>query len=188
MNLARGTRNRLLTGALVAAAGLALAAPSAQARFDGPDVPTAIAVEDGHKIFLVGHATGVQIYRCAVDPTGPAWGLVAPRATLVDDKGRRIATHFGGPTWQARDGSYVVGSRVDGVTVDPTAIPWLLISNKASSAGADGDQLTNTSFIQRTATTGGLPPAADTCDADAAGDVVEVPYTADYHFWKRVGS
>ena len=69
-----------------------------------------------------------------------------------------VGTHFGGPTWQARDGSAVRGRRVDGVTVDPTAIPWLLIVG-GLAPGPDGDRLTHTSFIQRTATTGGLPPA-----------------------------
>ena len=188
MPLAHATRIKLAMGALVATAALTVSDPAAGAALEGPDVPTTIAVEDGHKVFLIGHATGVQIYRCAADMTGSAWGLVAPRATLTDDKGRRIATHFGGPTWQVKDGSYVLGSKVDGVTMDSTAIPWLLIEARASSAGTDGDQLTSTSFIQRTATTGGLPPAAPTCNADTDGDTVEVPYTADYYFWKPSGS
>jgi hypothetical protein len=186
MNLTRATRTKLTIGALGAAAAIAMGAPAAQAASDGPEVPTAIEVEDGHKVFLVGHATGVQVYRCDIVPAGYAWALVAPRATLTDDRGRSISTHFGGPTWQANDGSAVVGRRVDGVTVDPTAIPWLLIAADSSSAGPDGDRLTNTSFIQRTATSGGLAPAASDCDA--AGEIVEVPYTADYHFWKPTGS
>ena len=45
-------------------AGVATAAPSA------PEVPGTIAVEEGHKPFLVGHAVGVQIYTC----NGSAWG------------------------------------------------------------------------------------------------------------------
>jgi hypothetical protein len=115
---------------------------------------------------------------------GYAWGLVAPRATLYDDNGKPIVSHFGGPTWQATDGSTVVGQRVDGVTVDATAIPWLLLSATSTSAGPDGARLVETTFIQRIATTGGLnPPAAD-CNAETAGTVVEVPYTADYYFWK----
>ncbi len=188
MTIARATCIRLALGALVATAALAVAAPPARATIDGPDVPTTLDVEDGHKVFLVGHATGVQIYRCEVGSAGFAWGLVAPRAILTDDKGRFVATHFGGPTWRTRDGSQVVGRKIEGVTVDAAAIPWLLIKADSSSAGIDGDQLTNTSFIQRTATTGGLPPAAPTCNADTHGDTVDVPYTADYHFWKPTGS
>ncbi len=77
-----------------------------------------------------------------------------------------------------------MGRRVDGVTVDPTAIPWLLIEATATSRGDHGARLTRTTYIQRTATVGGLPPAATDCHAGTAGTSVEVPYTADYHFWR----
>ena len=91
-------------------------------------------------------------------------------------------THFGGPSWQAKDGSRVVAQRVDGVTVDASAIPWLLLSTVSTTAGPDGDRLAKTTFIQRIATTGGLAPAAADCNAATVGHVVEVPYTADYYF------
>jgi Protein of unknown function (DUF3455) len=171
----------LVTGlaALAVAApltGIATAAPPA------PDVPDGIAVAEGNKPFLIGHAVGVQIYRC----NGAAWTLVAPRANLYGDNGRLIATHFGGPSWQAKDGSKVVGRRIkDPITVDPTAIPWLLIEPTSVTAGADGERLAGTTFIQRIETTGGLAPAPSTCTADTAGAEVEEPYTADYVFWKR---
>jgi hypothetical protein len=188
MTPARATRSTLLTGALAAAAAVAVAAPAAHAGPDGPDVPTTIDVEDGHKVFLVAHAAGVQIYRCDSASAGHAWTLVAPRAVLTDDGGRSLGSHFGGPTWQAKDGSSVRGRRVDGVTMDPTAIPWLLIEADATNAGLDGDRLTATSFIQRTATTGGVAPRASSCNAATTGALAEVPYTADYHFWKPTGS
>ena len=154
----------------------------------GPEVPGRIDVEVGNKVFLVGHAVGVQIYRCNAGATDFTWGLVAPRADLYGDNGKLIVTHYGGPTWEAKDGSTVVGSRVDGVMVDPTAIPWLLLKQATTTHGDDGDRLTNTTFIQRVATTGGLAPDASTCNDDAVGDVAEVPYTADYYFWKSTGS
>jgi hypothetical protein len=180
--LARATRLSLL----IAAAAAVMAASAVAAQPQAPSVPTTIQVGAGHKVFLAGHAEGVQIYRCNTTATGGhAWGLLAPRANLYDDKGKVIMTHFGGPSWQARDGSTVVGKRVDGVTVDPTAIPWLLISADSATAGADGDKLMKTTFIQRTATTGGLAPAAATCNAETVGDVEEIAYTADYHFWKK---
>ena len=37
------------------------------------------------------------------------------------------------------------------------------------------------------ATTGGLAPALSDCNAATAGAQVEVPYTADYYFWKETG-
>jgi hypothetical protein len=156
-------------------AGIATGAPSA------PDVPGDIAVPEGNKPFLIGHAVGVQIYRC----NGAAWTLFAPRADLYGDNGHLIATHFGGPSWQAKDGSKLVGRRIkDPITVDPTAIPWLLIEPTSATAGADGDRLADTTFIQRINTTGGLAPDPSACTADTAGDEVEEPYTADYVFWK----
>ena len=141
---------------------------------------------EGHKPFLVGHAVGVQIYRCDPVSGGYRWNPVAPRADLYGDNGQLLATHFAGPTWLARDGSRVVGTVDNRVTVDPSAIPWLRLS-AASTPGADGDRLAGTTFIQRIATTGGLPPAAATCDASTLGETAEVPYTADYVFWKTTG-
>jgi hypothetical protein len=150
-----------------------------------PVVPGKIEVPDGNKLFLVGHGVGVQIYSCNATSGGIEWGFVAPRANLYDDNGKLITTHFGGPTWQAKDGSKVVGQLVQPVTVDATAIPWLLLSTPSPTAGPDGDRLVHTTFIQRTATTGGLAPASATCNATTMGTVAEVPYTADYFFWKK---
>jgi hypothetical protein len=159
-------------------------APAAYAGPPAPDVPGDIAVPAGHKPFLVGHADGVQAYPCRVSGSGYAWGGSTPRATLVDDHGNAIVEHFGGPSWQATDGSLVVGSRDAGVTVDPTAIPWLRLTAASTASGADGDRLTRTSYILRTSTTGGFPPAAADCNAGTVGTIVEVPYTADYTFFK----
>lgn len=179
--------NRLVMIGIVAAATAGGSAQAAHAEPRASEVPSAIEVPDGNKEFLVGHAVGVQIHSCNATSTGFGWSFVAPRADLYGDNGKLIATHFGGPTWQARDGSTVVAERVDGVTVDATAIPWLLLSAVSTTTGPDGDRLAATSFIQRSATTGGLSPAAADCNATTVGTTVEVPYTADYHFWKSTG-
>jgi hypothetical protein len=181
----RSTRfNRLVLAGLVAGLATWPLAQLAHAGPPAPEVPSAIAVQAGHKVFLVGHAVGVQIYACEATPSGHRWVFVAPRADLYGDNGKLITTHFGGPTWQAKDGSEVVGTRVDGVTVDATAIPWLLLSAASTASGPDGDRLAKTTFIQRIATTGGLTPPAADCNASSAGATNEVPYTADYYFWK----
>jgi Protein of unknown function (DUF3455) len=160
----------------VALSGVATAGPPAT------DVPDGIAVDEGNKPFLVGHAVGVQIYRC----NGAGWGPATPRANLYGDSGQLIATHFAGPSWQAKDGSTVVAKRIkDPVTVDPTAIPWLLLEPTSVTAGPAGNRLAGTTFIQRINTTGGLAPAASACNPDTAGTETEVPYTADYVFWKE---
>ena len=148
----------------------------AQAGPPPPSVPDPIQVLDGSKVFLIGHAIGVQIYSC----NGTGWSLVAPRADLFDDQGEIVVTHFAGPTWQAKDGSMVVGHAEASVSADPTAIPWVRLSAASTTPG----QLGNTTVIQRIATTGGLAPPDADCTAVMAGTVAEVPYTADYYFWK----
>jgi hypothetical protein len=177
---------RPLVAGIVAVAAAGALAQAAQAHPREPVVPAAIKVPEGNKLFLVGHAVGVQIYSCNAAPAGGfAWGFVAPRANLVDDHGRLIITHFAGPTWQARDGSLLVGKLVNSATVDPTAIPWLLLAKASTVPGQYGDRLVRTTYIQRIATRGGLAPAAALCNATAVGTVKEVPYTADYFFWKQ---
>ena len=180
-------RARLLAAvALLAAAAL----PAAHDAFAGPvppSVPPAIQVPAGNKVFLIAHAEGVQIYDCNPTADGYAWSLFGPRANLYDDRGKLVATHFRGPTWQARDGSVVVGGgEVIREPVDG-AIPLLRIRTSAT-AGPDGDRFADTTYIQRIATVGGLSPAASTCTATTAGTRREVPYTADYVFWKATGS
>jgi Protein of unknown function (DUF3455) len=175
---------RVLVTALVAAATVLPLAQAAHAKPEVPEVPTAIAVADGNKLFLVGHAVGVQIYACNAASGGYSWGFVGPRADLYGDRGKLIATHFGGPTWLALDGSWVVGKKEAEVSVDASAIAWLRLSAAPAEAGPDGGKLADTTFIQRVATTGGLAPAAEDCHAGTVGTETEVPYTADYNFWK----
>lgn len=177
------TRARL--AAALAALAVIAAGTSAQlalAKEPAPEVPEAIAVEAGHKLFLLAHATGVQIYTCTATATVPTWSFVAPRANLYDDDGKLLTTHFAGPTWQTKDGSFVVGAVVERAPV-AGAIPWLLLQVVARG-GPDDGRLSSTAYIQRLATTGGLAPAGS-C---TLGTTVEVPYTADYAFWKRSGS
>jgi len=177
--------NRLLLAGLVAAlAALSLVAQVALAGPPSPTgVPNQITPGDGNKVFLVGQGVGVQIYTC----NGSAWSSAVPRADLFDDNGKLIIKHFAGPSWQAADGSKAVGTVVDKVTPDLTAIPWVLLSAK-TTPGADGDRLVDTTFIQRLYTTGGLTPPAADCNAATAGTVVEVPYTAEYVFWKHTAA
>lgn len=176
----RSPRRPLAALTAVALTG-ALAAPVAATPKTAPAVPSTIAVEAGHKVSLVGHAEGVQKYTCnTVAGGGYVWGPGStPRANLYDDHGKLIMTHFGGPSWQAKDGSTAVAARVDGVPVAGT-IPWLLLTVTTATEG----RLGGTTFIQRVNTTGGAAPASG-CDGTTAGQVAEVPYTADYVFWKR---
>ena len=179
--------DRLLVAALAVAAVVA-ASEAAHAGPGEPPVPAEIAVEAGNKLFLVSDAVGVQIHTCVPNGAGYLWSFVAPRATLFDRSGNVLMSHFGGPTWQAKDGSAVVGQVEKRVTVDPTAIPWLRLVAASTTSGAEGDRLAGTTFVQRLETTGGLEPAPGLCNAGTVGTTDEVPYTAVYAFWKRTGS
>jgi Protein of unknown function (DUF3455) len=175
----------LLAGIVAALAALSLVAQVALA---GPPSPTGVPDQIqpdvvSNKVFLIGQGVGVQIYTC----NGSVWSSAVPRADLFDDNGKLIIKHFAGPSWQAADGSKVVGTVVDKVTPDLSAIPWVLLSAK-TTPGADGDRLVDTSFIQRLHTTGGLQPPAADCNAATAGTVVESPYTAEYVFWKHTAA
>jgi hypothetical protein len=174
------------TAALAVVASLAL--PAHAAKVVPPSVPPALQVPAGNRAHLVGHATGTQNYACTAGTTANVWTFTGPQATLYGDNGHQIATHFAVPgstppvpEWQATDGSTVVGHKLAAATVDPTAIPWLLLSAASTSTGPDGgDRLAATTYIQRVNTTGGLAPAT----ACTVGDTATVPYTADYYFFQ----
>ena len=163
--------------AVLAALAVALAlCPTASARPAAPDVPTGIAAPAGHEPYLIGHASGVQIYGCE----GAAWRLLAPRATLTDAHGHLLATHGAGPTWTARDGSTVLGRRDSGVPGAAGSIDWLRLAGVSATPGSDGDRLGRTTYIQRIDTVGGVAPAGPCAD----GARTEVPYLADYVFFR----
>jgi len=95
-------------------------------------------------------------------------------------RGTLIGTHFIGPTWQGNDASSVVGAKVAGVAVDATAVPWLLL--KATSNSGNG-RFSDVTSIQRLSTVGGIAPST-VCDATKLGAIAQVPYTAEYVFYK----
>src|SRR5690349_24582419 len=85
-----------------------------------PPVPANIQVPAGNEPFLVGHARGTQNYVCTPSKSigQVAWTLFTPEATLFDDLGEQLITHFFSPnpvegttvraTWQdSRDTSAI---------------------------------------------------------------------------------
>jgi hypothetical protein len=68
--------------------------------------------------------------------------------------------------------------------VAPGAIPWLLVRVVGARRGpTGGDFLTQTTFIHRLNTTGGLAPSTG-CTLSTLGATAVVPYTADYFFYR----
>jgi hypothetical protein len=91
------------------------------------------------------------------------------------------ARHYDGPTWQAEDGSTVVGVvQARDAGPDPDAIPWLLLG-VASTSGRG--VLSATSSIQRIGTAGGKAPA-EGCDPAHLDQEWRAPYTAQYAFYE----
>ena len=129
-------------------------------------------------IVLLGE--GVQIYDCAKAEAGYAWQLKAPDAVLTDAAGHRVGHHFAGPSWQAEDGSTVVGRALaTGRAPQQGAVPWLVLSAKGHSGSG---LFAGVSYIVRSATMGGAAPASG-CDAAHAGAETRIDYSATYSFF-----
>jgi hypothetical protein len=131
-----------------------------------------------------------------------------------EDNTKQLITHFFSPnrnptegsgdeegtirvTWQdSRDTSTVwaklninldgsPSSSTDPAFVDPEAVAWLLLKEVGAEDGpTGGDTLSNTTFIQRLSTSGGLAPSQDCASSADVGKQAFVPYEADYFFYK----
>jgi hypothetical protein len=147
-----------------------------------PVVPATLTPAAGQTLKEVFSGVGVQVYMCTAAANGAfTWLFVAPQANLLTDEGKLIGTHFIGPTWQGNDGSSVVGVKLAAATVDATAIPWLLLNGVSHSS--DSGRFSDVTSIQRLSTVGGLAPT-DGCDGTHIGSIAQVPYTAQYVFYK----
>jgi hypothetical protein len=167
-----------------------------------PPVPSNLQVPAGNVAFLVGHAVGTQNYVCLPSGAGFRFVLFTPQATLFGEDGGQVITHYFSPnpfeggtiraTWQhSRDTSTVWAKlHQDGsATLDPNAIAWLLLDVvKGKNGPTGGDKLTETTFIQRLNTTGGLAPSTGCASLADVGNQAFVPYTADYFFYRQAKS
>jgi hypothetical protein len=152
-------------------------------------IPDSLNVPEGNKLLMQTFARGVQIYEVKRSTTNPnvfSWVNIAPFATLyakpefVDP----VINHFTGPSWEFIKGPHrgerVVGTKLQGVTRDPTAIQWLLLKAVDSLSSPDN----KVTFVQRICTHGGIAP---TTIADEAhlGQLDSIPYTASYLLYTR---
>jgi hypothetical protein len=139
-------------------------------------------VEPNGKPIAIYHAKGVQIYTLVKKAEGKlAWKLNAPDATLFDDAGKPAARHYAGPTWEANDGSKIVGQKLtERRSPNAASIPELQLAVKSHQGDGFFDKVV---LIERLNTVGGVPPAieADTKE----GAEARVDYTADYAFFSR---
>ena len=167
--------------ALAAVAMLAAAALLPAQDHRAPTLPSgceAVQVPTGHVVSSRWFAHGFQIWTW--EAANDQWRFAGPTAFLTANPvgSRFIGMHFGGPTWMSASGSLVVGQALASCSVDPTAVPWLLLG--ATSTRGPGI-FARTTFIQRVNTTGGRAPTeAGSLD----GQTVWVPYTAEYVFYR----
>jgi hypothetical protein len=147
-----------------------------------PNMPAGLAPAADADLAFVFDAQGVQRYTCVGATTGFTWTFIAPDADLfAPNPHHQVMHHFAGPTWVYKDSSSVRAAKAAGVTVDATAVPWLLLNVVAH--GGDEGRMTDITQIQRLETTGGNAPATG-CDADHVGAESDVLYTARYFFYR----
>lgn len=177
------SKNRWMPIVILAPLAGLLAACAASPASGTGDIPAPLQVSTAGLSALHARGAGVQIYQCGAAKDDAArfeWQLKAPEADLFDPAGVKIGKHYGGPTWEANDGSKVIGELVARVeSTDPNAIAWLLLRAKSTSgAGIFG----GVQFIQRLHTAGGNAPSQG-CNPASAGAESRVAYSADYWFY-----
>jgi len=190
-------------------------AAHAQHKTKVPSAPDRIQVESvqpGNRVFFVGHGVGTQNYVCLPTAAGVAFQLFTPEATLFTDEGKQRITHFFSPnlnpkpdqdakelgairaTWEDSGDTSVVWAKAiaqatstsDPTFVDKNAIAWVLLEVVGTQEGPrGGDKLTNTTFIQRLNTAGGLAPSTGCASPADIGTEAFMPYTADYFFYRH---
>jgi hypothetical protein len=103
-------------------------------------IPDILKVPEGQVLVLRAYGRGVQKYACPVSATSKA----APHAILLAsdrDEGDLVAIHFKdptgpNPTWQAKDGSKVVGNAAGAKhfpAPDPDGVDWLLLETLSTT-------------------------------------------------------
>src|SRR2546423_9239249 len=146
------------------------------------DTPEILRPSKGETLAFTLKARGVQIYECQARKNDAAqfeWTFKAPEADLFDRAGRKVGTHYKGPTWKSTDGSSVVGEKPRPYVKDTNAVPWLLMRAKQNEGTGVFSKVTS---IQRLHTVGGKAPTGG-CDSTTAGKEIRVPYTATYYFY-----
>jgi hypothetical protein len=163
-----------------------LVAGAAPAQFapTPPKVPKTLRPPKEQVLIFHLHGKGDQIYVCQDTGGAYAWKLKAPEAKLSGESGELAGRHFAGPTWQANDGSRVIGQLVASVpSSDAGSVPWLLLT--AISHDKSGI-MARVQSIQRLDTKGGTAPSI-ACTAANKNDELPVPYEADYYFYGTSG-
>ncbi|MBS0657149.1 MAG: DUF3455 domain-containing protein [Verrucomicrobia bacterium] len=170
----------VLSGSALAQSAAAPAKP-ADAKATAPAVPDALKVDPAKFTLVVTlTGTGTQTYEAKPkkdDATKFEWVLKAPAAELVDAAtGKKFGKHYAGPTFEAADGSKIVGKITNKAPAPNAAdLDWVLV--ETNSTGGPG-ALAKVVLIRRLNTKGGKAPA--TAEASDVGKEKVVPYSTTY--------
>jgi len=157
---------------------LALAASAASAHDHSP-----IAVPSGHAVAMTAMGSGELAYECKATATAHEWVFAGPTATLYDKDKAPVGKYYGGPTWEANDGSKVTGKQL---AVHPASAPGSIPHQLVQANPATGQgMMSGVTYIQRVNTQGGMAPT-EKCGAANVGARMMVKYQADYVFYKAM--
>ncbi len=148
-------------------------------------VPGNLKPPPSETLLLKAVGKGRQIYACQVKDGKFEWTLERPQADLFDTRGNPIGRHYQGPTWEAADGSKVIGQVQQQMAAPkPDAVPWLLLKAKSNTGTGLFAKVT---YIQRLNTLGGAAPPAPSegCDKGHTNAEIAIEYQADYYFYAR---
>lgn len=184
------TRTITLTLSLLALASVGACSSMSPApmamKVDNSALPDSVRVPTGHQQIMAALGAGEISYECRAkkDMAGAfEWVFAGPVATLSMN-GKTVGKYYGGPTWEANDGSKVTGKQVAMAPGGAGNIALQLV--KAEPAmGTAGGAMQGISYIQRLNTAGGVAPTT-VCDAGTAGTRSQVSYQADYVFYRAM--
>jgi hypothetical protein len=165
---------------------LAVHPAGAEEQRSEPEVPSELRVPPGYKLLARAEAKGVQIYKSVEGKDGKLeWALEAPLADLFSGEGKKLGSHYEGPSWEAMDGSMVTRDKGQAVQMAaaPNAqedIPWLLI--KVQAEGDKQGTFSQVVYIQRVDTKGGKAPVQAPIRVRTK---VGVAYRATYYCYGR---
>lgn len=154
--------------------------------FSQAALPEPVKVPAGNVVAMETVGAGDITYECRAKAAMPGqfeWVFIGPDAKLMDRAGKQVGTYVGPPaTWAHMDGSKVTATQVAVAPNGPDNIPHQLVkANPAMGMGA----MQGVTYIQRTATRGGVAPSM-MCGASNVAQKQVVKYQADYIFYRAM--
>lgn len=137
-----------------------------------------IAPPAGYRQAFRATARGYQEFRCSEDSLGLYWKFVRPHALLRDSRDELLARQNADLSFTHKDGSTMKASIARAAPPNGYSLRWVLMRTSGGTGALSG-----IAYVQRIATSGGIPRA--TCSRSQKDELMRVPFTAEFVFWKR---